>query len=82
MNELKQKDSNPLADIINDEIYITLKNEGLLDRKAIRDYQIQIRFKELKLAQLQTIDAIKILFIEYPDLDFATINKIIYQKEI
>ncbi|MGE5411212.1 MAG: hypothetical protein ACM3MI_09660 [Clostridiales bacterium] len=82
MNELKQKDSNPLADIINDEIYITLKNEGLLDRKAIRDYQIQIRFKELKLAQLQTIDAIKTLFIEYPDLDFATINKIIYQKEI
>lgn len=82
MEGLKPKQSNPLADIINDDVYITLKGEGLLDRKAVREYQIQIRFRELRQAELSAIEAIKILFMEYPDLDFSTINKIAYQTEV
>lgn len=82
MDGLKPKLMNPLADIINDDVYKTLKSEGLLDRKAVREYQIQIRFRELRLTEMPAIEAIKVLFLEYPDLDFSTINKIVYQKEV
>ncbi|MGE5682564.1 MAG: hypothetical protein ACM34K_16985 [Bacillota bacterium] len=78
MGQVKQNPANPLGDIINDEVYSTLKNEGLLDRKAVRDYQIQIRFRELRQTEMTAIEAIKVIFMEYPDLDFNTINKIVY----
>ncbi|MEJ2103043.1 MAG: hypothetical protein P8X47_00545 [Ignavibacteriaceae bacterium] len=41
MKEIKAKIDNPLSELISDEIYELLESQGLIDEKAVRDYQIR-----------------------------------------
>lgn len=71
--------TNPLSDLISDEVYATLNEHGLIDEKAVRDYIIRKRFKDLRAGKLSAGDAIDALRGEYPYLQFDTIRKIVYQ---
>jgi len=79
MKELKAKIENPLSDLISDEIYELLEAHGLIDEKAVRDYQIRKKFKQLRATKVSAGDAIDTIREDYPYLQFDTIRKIVYQ---
>lgn len=79
MKELIAKIENPLSDLISDEIYDLLDAHGLIDEKAVRDYQIRKRFKLLRSTKVSAGDAIDTIREDYPYLQFDTIRKIVYQ---
>ncbi len=71
--------SNPLSDLINDDIYNLLNSRGLINEKSVRDYQIRKKFKQLRSNKVSASEAIDALREEYPYLQFDTIRKIVYQ---
>ena len=75
---VKSKSDNPLSELIDDNVYNTLKKYKLLDEKAITDYKISQMYKEMRreLSAGVAIDKIQELF---PYLQFDTIRKIVYQ---
>ncbi len=79
MNENKQKGTNPLSDLIDDNTYHMLNEHGLIDQKSVRDYQIRKKFKNLRSSKVSASDAIDVLREDYPYLQFDTIRKIVYQ---
>jgi hypothetical protein len=79
MKEVIAKIDNPLSDLISDEIYDLLDAHGLIDEKAVRDYQIRKRFKLLRATKVSAGDAIDTIREDYPYLQFDTIRKIVYQ---
>jgi hypothetical protein len=79
MKEVIAKIDNPLSDLISDEIYDLLDSHGLIDEKAVRDYQIRKRFKLLRSTKVSAGDAIDTIREDYPYLQFDTIRKIVYQ---
>jgi len=79
MKEIIAKIDNPLSDLISDEIYDLLDSHGLIDEKAVRDYQIRKRFKLLRATKVSAGDAIDTIREDYPYLQFDTIRKIVYQ---
>lgn len=79
MKEVIAKIDNPLSDLISDEIYDLLDAHGLIDEKAVRDYQIRKRFKMLRSTKVSAGDAIDTIREDYPYLQFDTIRKIVYQ---
>jgi hypothetical protein len=79
MKEIIAKIDNPLSDLISDEIYDLLDTHGLIDEKAVRDYQIRKRFKLLRATKVSAGDAIDTIREDYPYLQFDTIRKIVYQ---
>ena len=79
MKEVIAKIDNPLSDLISDDIYDLLDSHGLIDEKAVRDYQIRKRFKMLRATKVSAGDAIDTIREDYPYLQFDTIRKIVYQ---
>ncbi len=70
--------SNPLADLISDDIYQLLQSRNLINEKSVRDYQIKKKFKTLREQKVSATDAIESIREEYPYLQFDSIRKIIY----
>lgn len=70
--------SNPLSDLISDEIWELLNSRGLINERSVRDYIIRRRFKVLRSQKVRTGDAIDTLRAEYPYLQFDTIRKIVH----
>jgi hypothetical protein len=79
MREIRAKIDNPLSELISDDIFDLLDTHGLIDEKAVRDYQIRKKFKQLRSGKLSAGDAIDAIREEYPYLQFDTIRKIVYQ---
>ncbi len=79
MKEVIAKIENPLSDLISDDIYELLDTHGLIDEKAVRDYQIRKKFKQLRASKISAGDAIDTIREDYPYLQFDTIRKIVYQ---
>ncbi len=70
--------SNPLSDLISDDIWQLLNSKGLISDRSVRDYNIRRRFKILRSQKVRTGDAIDTLRSEYPYLQFDTIRKIVH----
>lgn len=70
---------NPLTGLIPDDLYALLEKHHLLNEKGIRDYELRMRFKTLRDAEVPPGDAIERLREEYPYLQFDTIRKIVYR---
>ena len=73
------KIENPLSDLISDDIFELLDTHGLIDEKAVRDYQIRKKFKQLRASKISAGDAIDTIREDYQYLQFDTIRKIVYQ---
>lgn len=72
--------SNPIPELINDDIYDLLHSRGLINEKSVRDYIIKKRFKNMRESKMRASEAIDSLREEYPYLQFDTIRKIVYQS--
>ena len=70
---------NPLAELISDDVYAVLNEYNLLSEKAIRDYQIRKRFREMRRNDVPAYEAIERLREDYAYLQFDTIRKIVYR---
>jgi hypothetical protein len=70
---------NPLSDLINDTTYLMLYNKGLINEKSVRDYQIKLKFREMRNQKVSATNAIDQLRELHPYLQFDTIRKIVYQ---
>jgi hypothetical protein len=80
MENLNSNDgSNPISELINDDVYTLLTSRGLIDEKSVRDYLIRKKFKDLRAKKISASNAIEVLREEYPYLQFDTIRKIVYQ---
>ncbi len=80
MENLNSNDgSNPISELINDDVYTLLTSRGLIDEKSARDYLIRKKFKDLRAKKISASNAIEVLREEYPYLQFDTIRKIVYQ---
>jgi hypothetical protein len=79
MKEVIAKIENPLSDLISDDIYELLDSHRLIDEKAVRDYQIRKKFKQLRATKISAGDAIDTIRKDYLYLQFDTIRKIVYQ---
>ena len=75
---LNDSGSNPLADLINDDIYYLLNAKGLINETSVRDHQIRAKFKNLRSTKMSAGDAIDAIRKEHPYLQFDTIRKIVY----
>ena len=73
------KIENRLSDLISDDIYELLDSHGLIDEKAVRDYQIRKKFKQLRASKISAGEAIDTIREDYQYLQFDTIRKIVYQ---
>jgi hypothetical protein len=74
------KKTNPLSELISDDVYTILSSRGLIDEKSVRDYTIRKKFTSLRANRINASDAIEALRNEYPYLQFDTIRKIVYQQ--
>lgn len=74
----ERKSTNPLSDLIPDEIYERLEDHGLINQKSLRDHLIRKKFIDLKLQNVSVAEAIDKIRQEYPYLQFDTIRKIVY----
>ena len=72
--------SNPLAELVSDEVYQILDEHDLLSEKGIRDFQIRKRFRSMRHENVPAYDAIERLREEYAYLQFDTIRKIVYRQ--
>jgi len=79
MKEVIAKIENPLSDLISDDIYELLDSHRLIDEKAVRDYRIRKKFKQLRATKISAGDAIDTIREDYQYLQFDTIRKIVYQ---
>ncbi len=70
--------TNPLSDLISDEIYELLYTRGLINEKSVRDHQIRKKFQDLRTKNVSATEAIDLIREEYPYLQFDTIRKIVY----
>lgn len=76
---MKSKNLNPIPELITDELFVRLKEHNLIDEKALRDYLIRKKFRELRAQKVSAGDAIDYIREEHPYLQFDTIRKIVYQ---
>jgi hypothetical protein len=79
MKPVRAAIDNPIAELISDDIYELLVEHGLIDEKAVRDYQIRKQFKQLRAGKVSASDAIDAIREQYQYLQYDTIRKIVYQ---
>jgi hypothetical protein len=71
---------NPLADLLSDELFHTLRDNDLLNEKALRDFMIRQQFKRIKeQTNMRTMEAMAEIQRLYPYLQLDTIRKIVYR---
>lgn len=70
--------SNPLSELMSDDLFQTLDEHNLLSEKGVRDYHIRKRFRELRARNVPSLEAIEMLRNDHPYLQFDTLRKIVY----
>ena len=72
--------SNPVPDLMPDELYQLLRVNDLLNEKGVRDYIIRRAFRQLReQKELKANEAVGKIQQYYPYLQLDTIRKIIYR---
>ena len=75
------QNTNPLSDLISDEVFNTLNSRGLINEKSVRDHLIRKKFTDLKSKNMSASQAIELIRQDYPYLQFDTVRKIVYQVQ-
>ena len=81
IKEIKAKIDNPLSELISDDIYELLSSYRLIDEKAVRDFHIRKKFRQLRASNISAGSAIDTIMENYPYLQYDTIRKIVYQPD-
>ncbi len=72
--------TNPLADLIGDDVYELLLANGLLYEKGVRDYQIRAAYRQMRQSKVAASEAIEQLRAAHPYLQYDTVRKIVYAR--
>jgi hypothetical protein len=70
--------TNPLSDLITDDVFEILNSRGLFDETSVRDRLIRRKFRMMREQRFSVGEAIDTLLNEYPYLQFDTIKKIVH----
>mgnify|MGYP007105022761 CR=1 FL=1 len=70
--------SNPIRQILPDDLFRVLLDLNLINRKVLRDFEIKREYKLMRRRGLKSQEAIDALLEAYPYLQFDTVRKIIY----
>ena len=70
--------SNPIRQILPDDLFRMLLDLNLINRKVLRDFEIKREYKMMRRRGLKSQEAIDALLAAYPYLQFDTVRKIIY----
>jgi hypothetical protein len=70
--------SNPIRQILPDDLFSMLLELNLINRKVLRDFEIKRQYKSLRRTGLRSAEAIEALLNMYPYLQYDTVRKIIY----
>jgi hypothetical protein len=73
---------NPIHPIISDELFNTLIQLNLLNKKKIRDFEIKRYYLYLRECGARAGDAIDQILDYYPHLQHDTIRKIVYSVKL
>lgn len=74
--------SNPIRQILPDDLFRVLLELNLINRKVLRDFEIKRKYKLLRRQGLKSSEAIDTLLDQYPYLQFDTVRKIIYSIKL
>ncbi|MEL6593610.1 MAG: hypothetical protein AAFQ87_11950 [Bacteroidota bacterium] len=74
--------SNPIRQIVTDDLYTKLVSLNLLNQKVIRDFLIKRQYLDLRKAGHRSAEAIEMVLDDYPYLQFDTVRKIIYSVKL
>jgi len=74
--------SNPIYQIVSDEMFSTLLRLNLLNKKVLRDFEIKRKYLGLRASGVRSADAIDEILDAYPYLQFDTVRKIIYSVKL
>jgi hypothetical protein len=70
--------SNPIRQILPDDLFSMLLELNLINRKVLRDFEIKRQYKSIRRTGLKSAEAIEALMAMYPYLQYDTVRKIIY----
>lgn len=74
--------SNPIRQILPDDLFRVLLELNLINRKVLRDFEIKRQYKLLRRQGLKSAEAIDALLDQYSYLQFDTVRKIIYSIKL
>lgn len=74
--------SNPIRQILPDDIFRMLLELNLINRKVLRDFEIKRQYKSFRRSGYKSAEAIEALLEMYPYLQFDTVRKIIYSIKL
>ena len=77
-NTYFDENSNPISELISDDVYFILSKKGLINIKSVRDFIIRRRFISLRANNISPGEAIETVCKEYSYLQYDTIRKIVY----
>ncbi len=70
--------SNPIRQILPDELFSALMEMNLINLKVLRDFEIKRHYKNMRMEGQKANEAMDSLSEMYPYLQSDTIRKIIY----
>ena len=74
--------SNPIRQILPDDLFRFFLYVNLINRKVLRDFEIKRQYKLLRRQGLKSAEAIDALLDQYSYLQFDTVRKIIYSIKL
>lgn len=75
--------TNPIGQLIPDELFQTLLTHNLLNTKMLRDIEIKRTYLRLhRESGLTSVDAIERILESFPYLQFDTVRKIVYSVRL
>ncbi len=81
MNYMDTAYTNPLSDLISDDVYELLRSKNLINEKLVRDFSMRRKFKNLRSRKVSVSEAIERIREDYPYLQYDSIRKIIYSNK-
>ena len=74
--------SNPIRQILPDDLFSMLLELNLINKKVLRDFEIKREYKRLRKDGIKSAEAIEDILGRYPYLQFDTVRKIIYSIKL
>ena len=74
--------SNPIRQILPDDLFSMLLELNLINKKVLRDFEIKREYKRLRKDGIKSAEAIEDILAQYPYLQFDNVRKIIYSIKL
>ncbi len=74
--------SNPIRQILSDDLYNQLERLNLINKKVLRDFQIKRKYLDLRNGGKKSAEAIEEILEAYPYIQVDTVRKIIYSVKL